>query len=143
MPKRVINILVVEDNEVDVMNVKQAFKKVNTMNLVHLARNGLEALITLHSNHGQHPETTTKQHLVLLNLTMPKMGGIEFPQELRSDPQWRVTSGVVMTVLNQDQQQVKAENLNLAKYILKPLTFHKFVEIRATLNKYWILCEMS
>ncbi|WP_390625427.1 MULTISPECIES: hypothetical protein [Nostoc] len=76
-----------EDNEVDVMNVKQAFNKVNTMNLVHLAKNGLEALITLHSNHGQHPEVTTKQHLVLLNLTMPKMGGIVFPQELRSDPQ--------------------------------------------------------
>ncbi|MBW4561065.1 MAG: response regulator [Mojavia pulchra JT2-VF2] len=142
MPERVINILLVEDDEVDVMNVKRAFKKVNITNPVYLANNGLEALSMLRGNSGQSPEVPAERRLVLLDLNMPKMGGIEFLQELRSDPKLKTTPVVVMTTSNQDQDRVEAYNLNVAGYILKPVTFAKFVEIMATLNRYWILCEM-
>ncbi|WP_414545850.1 response regulator [Nostoc sp. CCY0012] len=141
MQERVINILLVEDDEVDVMNVKRAFKKVNITNPIYLAGNGIEALKMLSGN-GQPPQIPAQRRLVLLDLNMPKMGGIEFLQKLRSDPQLRTTPVVVMTTSNQDQDRVEAYKLNVAGYILKPITFTNFVEMMAALNKYWILCEI-
>ncbi|GAA6615729.1 response regulator [Scytonema sp. NUACC26] len=142
MSERTINILLVEDDEVDVMNVKRAFKKVNINNPLYLATNGIEALSMLRDNKGQPPEVPLERRLVLLDLNMPKMGGIEFLQELRSDAQLRATPVVVMTTSNQDKDRVEAYNLNVAGYILKPVTFNNFIELMATLNKYWTLCEM-
>lgn len=142
MTGEMINILLVEDDEVDVMNVERAFKKVNITNSIYIASNGLEALSILRGNHAQYPDFPQERRLILLDLNMPKMGGIEFLQELRSDPQLRPTPVVVMTTSNQDQDRVEAYNLNVAGYILKPVTFSSFVEMMVTLNKYWILCEM-
>jgi CheY-like chemotaxis protein len=141
MQEKVINILLVEDDEVDIMNVKRAFKKVHIANPIYLANNGLEALKILRSDQAKVPNIPAEERLVLLDLNMPKMGGIEFLQELRSDPQLRATPVVVMTTSNQDQDRVEAYNLNVVGYILKPVTFAKFVEIVAALNKYLILCE--
>jgi CheY-like chemotaxis protein len=141
MQEKVINILLVEDDEVDIMNVKRAFKKVHIANPIYLANNGLEALRILRGDQAKVPNIPAEERLVLLDLNMPKMGGIEFLQELRSDPQLRATPVVVMTTSNQDQDRVEAYNLNVVGYILKPVTFAKFVEIVAALNKYLILCE--
>lgn len=96
----------------------------------------------LRSNNGQPSEVPAERRLILLDLNMPKMGGIEFLVELRSDQQLRATPVVVMTTSNQDQDRVEAYNLNVAGYILKPVTFTNFVELMATLNNYWTLCEM-
>lgn len=137
-----INILLVEDDEVDVMNVRRAFKKINITNPVYVATNGIEGLSMLRSNNNEPPQVPTARRLILLDLNMPKMGGIEFLLELRSDPKLRPTPVVVMTTSNQDQDRVEAYNLNVAGYILKPVTFSNFVELMATLNKYWTLCEM-
>jgi CheY-like chemotaxis protein len=132
----------VEDDEVDVMNVLRAFKKINITNPVYVATNGIEALSMLRSSNGEPPQVPTVRRLILLDLNMPKMGGIEFLVELRSDPQLKPTPVVVMTTSNQDQDRVEAYNLNVAGYILKPITFTNFVELMATLNNYWTLCEM-
>lgn len=137
-----INILLVEDDEVDVMNVKRAFKKVNITNPLHLATNGIEALAMLRSINGKPPEVPNERRLILLDLNMPKMGGIEFLQKLRSDPQLRLTPVVVMTTSNQDKDRVEAYNLNVAGYLVKPVTFNNFIELMTTLNRYWALCEM-
>ncbi|WP_026734770.1 response regulator [Fischerella sp. PCC 9605] len=142
MAERSINILLVEDDEVDVMNVKRAFKKVNITNPLYVATNGVEALTMLRGNNGKPPEVPDSRRLILLDLNMPKMGGIEFLQELRSDSQLRPTPVVVMTTSNQDKDRVEAYNLNVAGYLLKPVTFANFIELMATLNKYWTLCEM-
>ncbi len=142
MPEDVINILLVEDDEVDVMNVRRAFKKINITNPVYVATNGIEALSMLRSSNNEPPQVPTARRLILLDLNMPKMGGIEFLVELRSDPQLKPTPVVVMTTSNQDQDRVEAYNLNVAGYILKPITFTNFVELMATLNNYWTLCEM-
>ncbi|MBD2450466.1 response regulator [Nostoc sp. FACHB-152] len=142
MLEKLINILLVEDDEVDIMNVKRAFKKVNINNPLYLASNGIEALAMLRSKNGQPPQVPTQRRLILLDLNMPRMGGIEFLQELRSDPQLRGTPVVIMTTSNQDQDRVEAYNLNVAGYILKPVTFNNFVDMMATLNKYWLLCEI-
>jgi CheY-like chemotaxis protein len=142
MTEKAINILLVEDDEVDVMNVKRAFTKVNITNSLHVAGNGLEALTMLRGHNGQPSVVPKDRRLVLLDLNMPKMGGIEFLMELRADPKLKPTPVVVMTTSNQDQDRVEAYNLNVAGYILKPVTSGNFVEMMATLNNYWILCEM-
>lgn len=140
MPEQIINVLLVEDDEVDVMNVRRAFKKANIKNPIFTASNGYEALEILRDT--SDTKMPAERRLVLLDLNMPKMGGIEFLQELRSDQQLRATPVVVMTTSNQDKDRLEAYNLNIAGYLLKPVTFASFIEIMATLNSYWMLCEM-
>lgn len=136
-----INILLVEDDEVDVMNIKRAFKKSNISNPLFVASNGIEALGMLRGESG-FPAMPPSRRLILLDLNMPKMGGIEFLHELRADPDLRMTPVIVLTTSNQDRDRVEAYQLNVAGYILKPVTFTNFAEAMATLNKYWTLCEM-
>ena len=133
-----VNILLVEDDEVDVMNVKRAFKKNNIANPLHVAANGVEALEMLRSASSP---ISRERRLVLLDLNMPKMGGIEFLRELRADPELRPTPVVVLTTSNEERDRVEAYNLNVAGYIVKPVTLTNFIETMATLNKYWMLSE--
>jgi len=142
MLDRVINILLVEDDEVDVMNMQRAFKKNNITNPLYFAPNGLEALAILRGGSDLLPQIPLTRRLVLLDLNMPKMGGIEFLQELRSDPELKSTPVIVLTTSDEDQDRVEAYNLNVAGYLLKPVTFATFAEAMVTLNKYWSLCEM-
>lgn len=135
-----INILLIEDDEVDVMNVQRAFKKNNITNPLYFAANGLEALDILR---GQGTPTIPRERrLILLDLNMPKMNGIEFLRELRLDPELKPIPVIVLTTSNEDRDKVEAYNLNVAGYILKPVTFSNFVQTMATLNKYWTLSEM-
>jgi len=131
-----LEILLVEDDAVDVMNVRRAFAKNKLTNPIHVAQNGLEALEILRQ--GKLPA----RHLVLLDLNMPKMNGIEFLRELRADPALSLTSVVVLTTSNEERDKVEAYKLNVAGYLLKPVTFPSFVDLMATLNKYWTLVEL-
>ncbi|AUX37074.1 MULTISPECIES: response regulator [Sorangium] len=135
--EKLLNILLVEDDEVDVMNVRRAFKRNNISNPLWVAGNGVEALEMLRS--GAIP---VERRLILLDLNMPKMNGIEFLRELRADPDLVATSVVVLTTSNDDRDKVGAFNLNVAGYLLKPVTFLSFVELMAALNKYWRLVEL-
>jgi CheY-like chemotaxis protein len=131
-----LEILLVEDDAVDVMNVRRAFAKNKLTNPIHVAQNGLEALAILRQG------TLPSRRLVLLDLNMPKMNGIEFLRELRADPELRATSVVVLTTSNEERDKVEAYQLNVAGYLLKPVTFPSFVDLMATLNKYWTLVEL-
>jgi CheY-like chemotaxis protein len=137
MAERVLNILLVEDDEVDVMNVRRAFERNNVSNPLYVAGNGLEALEMLRGN-----EIPRERRLILLDLNMPKMNGIEFLQALRADPELQSLPVVVLTTSNDDQDKIDAYNFNVAGYLLKPVTFSNFCERMATLNKYWTLVEM-
>ncbi|HUR69664.1 MAG TPA: response regulator [Candidatus Thermoplasmatota archaeon] len=139
-PQKMVNILLVEDDEVDVMNVRRAFKKNNVMNPLFVASNGLEALELLRSN-GKPAQVPKDRRLVLLDLNMPKMGGIEFLRELRGDSDLRSTPVVVLTTSNEERDRIEAYDLNVAGYILKPVTLTSFMETMATLNRYWMLSE--
>lgn len=141
MDKKQTSVLLIDDDEVDIMTVKRAFQKNNITNPLYVARNGVEALAMLRGN--ELPKLSLGQRrLILLDLNMPKMGGIEFLRELRADPELRVLPVIVLTTSNEDKDKVEAYNLNVAGYIIKPVTFAKFVETMATLNKYWSLNEM-
>ncbi len=139
--EKMLNILLVEDDEVDVMNVQRAFKKNNITNPLYVANNGLEALAILRGN-GDLLAMPRERRLILLDLNMPKMNGIEFLRELRVDAELKQIPVVVLTTSNEDKDKVEAYNLNVAGYILKPVTFSNFVQTMATLNKYWTLSEI-
>jgi CheY-like chemotaxis protein len=138
-----LNILLVEDDEVDIMTVQRAFKKGNITNPLYLAGNGIEALALLRDTPQQPSLIPPDRRLILLDLNMPKMNGLEFLQELRADSTIRHIPVVVLTTSNEERDRVQAYNLNVAGYILKPVTFSTFVDLMITLNKYWALCEMT
>jgi CheY-like chemotaxis protein len=137
VPDRVLNILLVEDDELDVMNVKRAFQKNHIANPLFVAGNGLEALEMLRVD-----EIPRGRRLVLLDLNLPKMNGIEFLRELRRDPVLASTPVVVLTTSDDERDRVDAYNLNVAGYLVKPVTFGSFCDLMAALNKYWTLVEM-
>jgi CheY-like chemotaxis protein len=142
MENLMINVLLVEDDEVDVMNVQRAFKKGHIANPLHIAGNGLEALEMLRGTSEKAPTVPSERRLILLDLNMPKMNGIEFLEALRDDQNLRQIPVVVLTTSNEDRDRLQAYNFHVAGYLLKPVTFNTFVEVMTTLNKYWTLCEM-
>jgi len=134
--EKMLNILLVEDDRVDVMNVKRAFDKNRIGNPLYLAEDGIRALEILRSG-----EMPRERRIVLLDLNMPRMNGIEFLKELRADADLHMTPVVVLTTSDDERDKINAYNLNVAGYLLKPVTFANFVEVMAALNKYWTLVE--
>ena len=132
-----LNILLVEDDQVDVMNVKRAFDRNRISNPLFVAGDGVEALAMLRAG-----KVPGERRLVLLDLNMPRMNGIEFLRELRADKDLHLTPVVVLTTSDDERDKIDAYNLNVAGYLLKPVTFVNFVETMAALNKYWALVEL-
>ncbi|PYR57390.1 MAG: two-component system response regulator [Acidobacteria bacterium] len=137
MNDKALNILLVEDDQVDVMNVRRAFDKNRIANPLFVAGDGAEGLAMLRS--GQVPRD---RRIVLLDLNMPRMTGIEFMRELRADAALQHTPVVVLTTSNDERDKIEAYNLNVAGYLLKPITFINFIELMAALNTYWTLVEL-
>lgn len=134
---RSVSILLVDDDDLDIMNVRRAFKKANITHPIFVAENGLAALDLLRS--GAMPRS---RRLILLDINMPKMNGIEFLRELRKDPELSKLCVVVLTTSNEDRDRIEAYQLHVAGYLLKPVTSHSFVEAMITLNQYWTQMEM-
>jgi|APSaa5957512535_1039671.scaffolds.fasta_scaffold260019_1 CheY-like chemotaxis protein len=134
-----INFLLVEDDEVDVKNVQRAFKKNNINNSLFVAGNGEEALEMLRGN--GNPPIIPAPQVILLDLNMPKMGGLEFLQELRKDPRFKSLSVFVLTTSDEERDKIAAYNFNIAGYILKPIEFGQFMDTIKILDAYWTLCE--
>ncbi|AUX27352.1 chemotaxis protein CheY [Sorangium cellulosum] len=137
MDGKILNIILIEDDTVDVMNVRRAFEKGKITNPLWVAGDGVEGLDLLRGN-----QVPRDRRLVLLDLNMPRMNGIEFLRELRSDVTLRATPVVVLTTSNDDRDKVDAYDLNVAGYLLKPVTFMSFVEVMTAMNRYWTLVEM-
>jgi len=137
MAEKQLNILLVEDDQVDVMNVRRAFQRNRITNPLFVAGDGVEGLQVLRDG-----TVPSDRRLILLDLNMPRMSGIEFLREVRRDPHLQHTPVVVLTTSNDERDKIEAYNLNVAGYILKPVTFVNFVEVMAALNKYWSLVEL-
>jgi len=134
---RPLNILLVEDDDVDVMNVRRAFRQFHIMNPLFVASDGVDALSMLRSG-----AVPAERRLVLLDLNMPRMNGIELLRELRSDPSLHATPVVVLTTSDDERDRIEAYNLHVAGYLVKPVTFASFCDLMVTLNKYWMLVEL-
>lgn len=132
-------VLLVDDDEVDVMAITRAFKTLRIPNPVKVARDGVEALDILRGTNGR--ERLTPPYLVLLDLNMPRMGGVEFLTELRDDPELCQAIVFVMTTSVAHADRVRAYHKNVAGYVLKQGGERSFVDSIAMLHHYWSMVQ--
>jgi CheY-like chemotaxis protein len=128
-------ILIVEDDEVDVMTIKRAMKEIHVTNPVKVTWNGEEALEYLK---GQ----KDLPGIILLDLNMPRMNGVEFLRHLRADERLKPIPVVVLTTSREEQDRVSSFNLGVAGYMIKPVDYLQFVEVIRAINLYWTLSEL-
>jgi CheY-like chemotaxis protein len=134
-----VSILVVDDDRVDTMAIRRSLRELNIANPVTVARDGVEALDCLRGEHGH--EKVRSPLLVLLDLNMPRMGGIEFLEELRADPLLRSTLVFVMTTSSAVEDRTRAYAKNVAGYVLKFQQEHGFQNAILMLEHYCRIVE--
>jgi CheY-like chemotaxis protein len=129
-------ILLVEDDQVDTMTVIRALKEIHVTNpLVHL-ENGEDGV-----NYLRDPQKE-KPCIILLDLNMPIMNGIEFLQVVKNDNKLRCIPVVVLTTSEEQQDKVNSFNLGVAGYMAKPVDYRQFVEVMRSIDAYWTISEM-
>ena len=129
-------ILLAEDDSVDAMTVKRAFSELKVTNELARVTNGEEALEYLKTH------TDKKPCVILLDLNMPKMNGIEFLKAAKADNDLRQIPVVVLTTSKEDRDKAETFKFSVAGYIVKPVDYRKFVEAMKVLNLYWTLSEL-
>lgn len=129
-------ILLVEDDQIDAMTVKRALKELHVTNPLEHVENGEQALDHLRDPDGNKP------CIILLDLNMPKMGGIELLQVIKQDELLKAIPVVVLTTSEEQQDKVESFNLGVAGYMAKPVDYQQFVEVMRSINTYWTLSEM-
>lgn len=117
---KVINILMVEDDTLDVMDARRTLDRMSILYKLEVAKNGEEALAFLDETRG----ARQKPDIILLDLNMPKMNGIEFLQNLRASDEWRETKVFIITTSEEKEDRQKVKGLGVSGYIVKPLKFN-------------------
>jgi CheY-like chemotaxis protein len=135
------NIMLVEDDDVDIMTLQRAFKKNDISNPLHIARDGAEALDMLRGTNGKSKITPTPQ-IILTDINMPKMNGLELVRALRNDPEFHAISIFVLTTSNDEKDRLLAYELNVAGYIIKPIAMENFIDAVSVLADYWKLISV-
>ena len=133
-------ILLVEDNPDDVTMTCRALKKNNILNEVVVAANGTEALDYLFGT-GKYSDrdTAIKPQVILLDLNLPKIGGLEVLKRLREDERTKLLPVVVLTTSNEDSDRIKSYRLGTNSYVRKPVDFDEFSQAVQQLGLYWLL----
>jgi len=138
MKSKDVRILLVEDNPDDVELTLRAFKKYNLANEIVVARDGEEALEILFNP--QRDVSKKKQpDLILLDLKLPKVNGLEVLQQIKSHPQIKLIPVVILTSSREEDDLIKSYQLGVNSYIRKPVDFDKFIEVVMQLGLYWLL----
>jgi two-component system response regulator len=137
-------ILLVEDNRDDILLTRRALEKANIANQVDVANNGIEALEYLRGE-GEFSDRDTKDLpvVILLDLKMPRMGGLEFLKTIRKSEEFKLLPAVVLTSSREEQDITESYNLGANSYIQKPVDFDQFVKAVQTLGLYWLLLNVS
>ncbi len=133
------HLLHVEDDDLCLMGLKRAFKTAKIANPISFAHDGVEALDLLRGTHGR--ARLPRPFLILLDLNMPRMDGIELLKELRHDQDLKKSIVFIMTTSSADEDKVKAYNLGVAGYILKTNPANAFLEATLLLDTYWRVVE--
>jgi CheY-like chemotaxis protein len=136
---RTAHLLHVEDDDLCLMGLERAFKAAKIANPIHFALDGIEALEMLRGTNGR--ARLPRPFIVLLDLNMPRMDGIEFLKEVRKDEELKKSIVFIMTTSNADEDKVAAYNLGVAGYILKSNPANAFLEATALLDTYWRVVE--
>mgnify|MGYP001294657552 CR=1 FL=1 len=135
-----IEILYVEDNPNDIELTLHAFRKNHLANNILIARDGEEALQMLYgADIVEHTELENYPRVILLDLKLPKVDGLEVLRKLKSDPLTKTIPVVVLTSSREEKDIVESYRLGVNSYIVKPVDFEKFMEAVKTLSLYWLL----
>lgn len=140
MADKEIEILLVEDNPGDVELTLHALRRNNLANQIHVAQDGEEALAFLFN-----PQTPNHSHLklVLLDLKLPKVDGLQVLRAMKADPRTRSIPVVVLTSSKEDRDLVKSYELGVNSYIQKPVDFDQFREMVKQLGLYWLVINQT
>ena len=130
------SILLVEDDKVDAMTIKRSLETINITNDMDVANNGEEALQYLRDPQGELP------CIILLDLNMPKMNGIEFLRIVKHDETLKRIPVVILTTSRDEQDKIESFNLGVAGYMIKPVDYWQFVEVVKAIDLYWTLSEL-
>ena len=130
-----VEILLVEDSPADVELAVRALRKHNLANRLHVARDGAEALEFLFGDAAAHQAPK----MVLLDLKLPKLSGLEVLQRLRADPRTKLVPVVVLTSSSEDEDMLRSYELGANSYVRKPVVFGKFADAVSQLGLYWVL----
>lgn len=141
MSDKEVNILLVEDDYLDIMNVERELSKINVSLPLLVARNGREALNMLRGTEGAE-KISPAPSVILLDINMPKMNGLEFLAEMRREPEFSHIPVFIMTTSNEDIDRVEAQRLNVAGYIVKPLTFDSFEKSHSSLDSFSLFLDL-
>ena len=129
-------VLLVEDDSIDAMTVRRAFRDLKVANPLKHTVNGEDALAYLQDQANDRP------CVILLDLNMPRMNGIEFLRVTKADPSLRRIPVIVLTTSSEERDVVDSFRLNVAGYIVKPVDYRKFVEAVRIVDLYWTLSEL-
>lgn len=136
MIEKEASILIVEDDEVDIMAIRRALKQTNTTNSIYVAKDGIEALEKLRS--GEIPSP----YIVLMDLNMPRMNGIDCMKEIRADKSLRQTVIFALSTSKDEKDKIKAYDCNVAGYIFKSDIGDEFVNAMQMLHHYLRVVEL-
>jgi len=134
-----VEILLVEDNPNDEMLALHAFKKQSIANCVHVVRDGAEALEYIFCQGRYASRTIENPKLILLDLKLPLVDGIEVLRRVRADPRTQLIPIVILTSSNEERDIVESYSLGVNSYIVKPVDFEQFNEVAKHLGYYWLL----
>jgi two-component system, response regulator len=138
------SILLVEDNPDDVELTLLAFKESKMLNTVNIAHDGVEALDFLFCM-GKYADRKPADlpELVLLDLKLPKISGLEVLERMRADPRTKLIPVVILTSSSEEEDVIKSYRLGANSYVRKPVDFHQFVDAVHQLGMYWLLINES
>ncbi|MBU1672180.1 MAG: response regulator [Actinobacteria bacterium] len=129
-------ILLVEDDLVDRMTVERALREIHVANRLDMVSDGQGALDFLRD------PAREKPGIILLDLNMPRMSGIEFLQVIKQEDVLRRIPVVVLTTSKDERDRVDSFNLGVAGYMIKPVDYMQFVEVVKAIDLYWTLSEL-
>ncbi len=131
-------ILLVEDNEQDEILTIKALQKNKILNEIKVARDGVEAIELLFDDKSQIYEKELPQ-LILLDLKLPKIDGLEVLKNIRNHPRTKIVPVVILTTSKEDSDLLSGYELGANSYVRKPVDFHEFAEAVRSLGTYWLL----
>ncbi|KOR33054.1 chemotaxis protein CheY [Achromatium sp. WMS3] len=137
--KNTVTILLVEDDEIDAEAIHRGFAELKIANPIKEARDGIEALDILRGTGGQ--QQIYSPYLILLDINMPRMNGLEFLQAIRQDPELKTAIIFILTTSNDDRDRFQAYENHVAGYILKNNAGESFIEAIKMLKHYWTIIE--
>jgi two-component system response regulator len=143
MSYQTVEVLLVEDSDADAEMTLRTLRKRGIANRIERVRDGVEALDYLRSQGGFSERPAGLPRLVLLDLKMPRMDGLQVLREMKSDARLRTVPVVMMTSSREEGDLIQSYELGVNSYVVKPVDFSAFAETIAQVGRYWMIANQA